>query len=67
VTFPRVGVLQNTVQVSSFKVGPGFCNLNTTWATVPSSATVIVRDVVCWTAAGLMKPSASFVTYTSSH
>ena len=31
--FPNVGLLPNTVQVSAFRVGAGFCNLNTLWAT----------------------------------
>ncbi len=67
VQFPRVGLLPNTVQVSSFKIGAGFCNLNTLWATPASSATVLVRDVVCWTPAGKIKAAPSFVTYTDAH
>jgi hypothetical protein len=67
VQFPRVGVLPNTIQVSAFKIGAGFCNLNTLWATPASSAIVLVRDVVCWTPTGQIKANASFVTYTSSH
>jgi hypothetical protein len=67
VQFPRVGVFQNTVQVSAFKNTAGFCNLNTLWATNASSAGVIVRDVVCWTPAGQPKAGGSLVTYTSSH
>jgi hypothetical protein len=67
VQFPNVGVLPNTVQVSPYKIGAGFCNLNTLWATPASSANVLVRDVVCWTPAGKIKASGSFVTYTSAH
>ena len=67
VQFPRVGILPNTVQVSPFKIGAGFCNLNTLWATPASSANVTVRDVVCWTPTGKPAPNASFVTYTSAH
>jgi hypothetical protein len=67
ITFPRVGVLPNTVLVSPFNFGAGFCNLNTVWATVATSATVTVRDVVCWTATAHITPAASFVTYTTSH
>ncbi len=37
VHFPRVGVLPNTVLVSPFKAGAGFCNLNTLWATSPAA------------------------------
>ncbi|HYK30808.1 MAG TPA: hypothetical protein VEV63_02565 [Streptosporangiaceae bacterium] len=67
VQFPRVGVLPNTVLVSPFKVGPGFCNLLTLWATSPASAQVTVRDVACYNAAGAQTTSQSFITYTSSH
>ncbi len=67
VRFPRVGVLPNTVLVSPFKSGPGFCNLLTLWATSASAPNVLVRDVVCWNAAGTRKPTASLITYTSSH
>ncbi len=67
VQFPRVGVLPNTVLVSPFKVGPGFCNLLTLWATSAASAQVTVRDVACYNAAGAHATTASFITYTSSH
>ena len=67
VQFPRVGVLPNTVLASPFKIGPGFCNLLTLWATSPASAEVTVRDVACYNAAGAHATSASFITYTSSH
>lgn len=67
VQFPRVGVLPNTVLVSPFKIGPGFCNLLTLWATFAASAQVTVRDVACYNSAGANATSASFITYTSSH
>lgn len=67
VQFPRVGVPQNTVQVSGYKTGPGFCDLLTLWATIASTANVIVRDVQCFTAAGAHKPFGSLITYTSAH
>jgi hypothetical protein len=67
IQFPRVGLLPNTVQVSPFKIGAGFCNLNTLWATTASTAGVIVRDVVCWTPTAKIKANASFVTYTDAH
>jgi hypothetical protein len=47
VGFPRVAVLPSNVLVSSFKVGAGFCNLLSPWATATSSSQVIVRDVAC--------------------
>jgi hypothetical protein len=65
VVFPRVGFLPDDVQVSAFKVGPGFCNLLSLWATPASAATVTVRDVACYTAAGVPKNQPSLVTYVS--
>ncbi|HUC56324.1 MAG TPA: hypothetical protein VMA95_02920 [Streptosporangiaceae bacterium] len=68
IQFPKVGLMPNTVQVSAAKIGAGFCNLNTLWATPASGvSTVIVRDVVCWSPAGKPKVNASFVTYTDAH
>ena len=66
VTFPSVGVLPNTVLVSAFHTGPGFCNLNTLWATTSGAPQVIVRDVACYTAAGVLKSQASLITYASA-
>ena len=68
VTFPRVGVVPNTVLVTPFGAGPGFCNLITVWGSTPGpSGAVIVRDVACFTAGGVNKKFASLITYTSSH
>jgi hypothetical protein len=66
VTFPSVGVLPNTVLVTGFAVGPGFCNLNTLWATTAGAPQVIVRDVACYTSAGVLKSQPSLITYSSS-
>jgi hypothetical protein len=65
VLFPRVGLLPNNVLVTPFNVGPGFCNLLSLWATSAASAQVTVRDVACYTAVGVLKSQASFVTYAS--
>jgi hypothetical protein len=66
VQFPRVGVLPNTVLVTPFNVGAGFCNLITLWATNPGTASVTVRDVACYSAAGNPRSHASLITYTSA-
>jgi hypothetical protein len=66
VNFPGVGVLPNTVLVSAFHTGPGFCNLNTLWATTVGAPQVIVRDVACYTAAGVLKSQPSLITYASA-
>jgi hypothetical protein len=65
VQFPQVGALPNTVLVTPFRVGPGFCNLLSLWAT--SGPNVIVRDVACYTAAGVHKSQPSLTTYTAAH
>lgn len=67
VTFPREGLLPDTVLVSPFRSGPGFCNLLTVWATVGGPTGVLVRDVACYTAGGAHKNTASLVTYTAAH
>jgi hypothetical protein len=67
VQFPRVGVLPSTVLVTPFKIGAGFCNLITLWATNPALASVTVRDVACYTPVGTPKNHASLITYTSAH
>ncbi|GAA4190772.1 hypothetical protein AB0C10_15600 [Microbispora amethystogenes] len=64
VTFPKVGLLPNNVQVTAYGPGPAFCNLLTLWTT--SGSDVYVRDVVCYngtTAVG----QPSLVTYTSKY
>jgi hypothetical protein len=65
VGFPRVGNLPDTVLVTQFTGGPGFCNLNSLWATPTPGVTV--RDVACYSPAGTRKNRASLVTYTSAH
>ena len=67
VQFPRVGALPDNVLVTPFHVGPGFCNLVTRWATSAAGPSVTVRDVACYTAAGLLKSHSSMITYTSAH
>ncbi len=65
VTFPRVGILPNTVFVTGFSKVPRVCNLNTPWATVVATHVVIVRDVVCYQVTGAMAPTDWFLTYTT--
>ena len=64
VRFPRVGKLPDTVLVTQFTGGPGFCNLLSLWAT--PAPDVVVRDVACYSPAGTRKDRASLVTYTSA-
>jgi hypothetical protein len=65
VAFPRMALLPNNVLVSAFRVGAGFCNLLSPWATGAPSSQVTVRDVACYTAAGTLKSQPSLVTYAS--
>lgn len=69
ITFPRVGLLPNTVLVTGFKTGPGFCNLITRWATSGAGGpgTVIVRDEACYTAGGARANMPSLITYSAAH
>jgi hypothetical protein len=53
--------------VTGKDVGAGFCNLLTLWATSLSAPIVIVRDVACYDAAGVLQNNQSLVSYTSSH
>jgi hypothetical protein len=63
VTFPRVGVLQDHVQVTA--VGPTgeWCGLLTLWFT--PGPDVFVRDVICFSVGGTPLDQPSLVTYTS--
>ncbi|GGK89083.1 hypothetical protein Sme01_02400 [Sphaerisporangium melleum] len=63
VTFHKVGVLPDDVQVTAFGSGPAFCNLLAPWTTYGNEA--IVRDVACYKG-GTRQESASMVTYVSA-
>jgi hypothetical protein len=68
VTFPRVGLLPNTVLVTPFKAGAGgFCNLITLWATTGAGGpgSVLVRDVACYTGTSARANLSSLITYSS--
>lgn len=65
IVFPRVALLPNNVLVSAFKVGAGFCNLLSPWATAGPSSQVTVRDVACYTAGGTLKNQPSLITYAT--
>ena len=62
-----MGALPDNVLVTPFHTGPGFCNLLTLWATSSAAPNVTVRDVACYTAAGVLKSQPSMITYASSH
>ena len=62
VTFPKVGILPNNVQVTAYGPGPAFCNLQTLWTTAGS--VTYVRNVVCYNATTALN-QPSLLTYTS--
>lgn len=55
VTFPKIGVLPDDIQVTGSGPGSDFCGLNFAWA--HSGSDTIVRDVNCFTNSGA--PSAA--------
>ena len=63
VTFHKVGVLQDDVQVTAFGPGPEFCNLISLWGTVSGDA--VVRDIACYNA-GVRVNQPSLSTYVSA-
>ena len=65
VTLPGVAALPSTVLVTTVGSGGRFCNLLSRWATPPAG--VIVRDIACYTAAGVAANTASLVSYTAAH
>jgi hypothetical protein len=68
VSFPRVGLLPNSLFVTVASSVPRVCNLNTVWATILPPippGNVIVRDVVCYQVTGAMTPVRWFLSYTT--
>jgi hypothetical protein len=64
VTFPRVGVLPDHVQVTAVGPGPEWCGLLTIWGTFGGDA--VVRDVICFDVVGAPSGQRSLVSYTSA-
>lgn len=63
VTFPRVGIRETHVQATAAGGTPDYCNLQEVWAVLGPD--VLVRNVICFDAAGAQAPNRFFVTYTS--
>ncbi|MFY1632698.1 hypothetical protein ACN27F_05300 [Solwaraspora sp. WMMB335] len=64
VIMPMVGFRMTTVQVTAFGTTPDYCNLQAPWAL--SGSTVLIRNVICFNAAGAQTPNDFFVTYSSN-
>lgn len=63
IEFHKVGVKEGHVQVTGYKGGNEYCNLQSVWTL--SGSVVLVRNVICWKAGGTPASPQSFVTYTS--
>ncbi|MFC6086756.1 hypothetical protein [Sphaerisporangium aureirubrum] len=63
VTFHKIGLLRDHVQVTAFGTGPEYCNLVAIWGTWGMEVTV--RNVICYQAATRLD-HASMVSYTSA-
>ncbi|MBX6386966.1 MAG: hypothetical protein IRZ07_28975, partial [Microbispora sp.] len=64
VSFPKVGMTPDNVQVTAYGTGPEYCNLLTLWRTFGGDA--YVRDVVCYKGTTRVD-QPSFVTYVSQY
>lgn len=62
---PKVGGSPAHVEVTAFGPGPEYCGLIGGWSN--GSGTVIVRDVVCFDAAGKGIDTGFFATYAGTH
>ncbi|HEX6681361.1 MAG TPA: hypothetical protein VF062_01090 [Candidatus Limnocylindrales bacterium] len=63
VEFHKVGFKETHVQVTTFRNGASYCNLQAPWAVL--GATVVVRNVICFDAAGVQQPNDYFISYSS--
>lgn len=63
VEFHKVGFREGHVQVSGYRSGASYCNLQNVWGL--SGAVVLVRNVICWSAAGAPVTPEFFVSYSS--
>ncbi len=65
VTFPRLAVLPDNVQVTAAGGTSDFCNLLTTWA--HSATDIIVRDVACYTSGGARVGTGFLISANSAY
>ncbi|GAA1398132.1 hypothetical protein ACFQZ4_08920 [Catellatospora coxensis] len=63
VEFHKVGFREGHVQVTGYRSGASYCNLQNVW--LLSGAVVIVRNVICWSAAGTPVMPEFFISYSS--
>lgn len=65
VTFPRIAVTPNTVQVTAYGSNVNFCGLNTAWTNSNVGPHLYVRDVNCFTPSGSPVNTGFTVSATS--
>ncbi|WP_216209634.1 hypothetical protein [Amycolatopsis aidingensis] len=65
VTFPKVGMHADHVQVTAYGAGPEYCGMNYPWLNHGGNA--YLRNVICFDAAGARTDTRSLVTYSSRH
>ncbi len=63
IEFHKVGYRETHVQVTAFKNGAFWCNLQFVW-NIPG-AVAVVRNVICFSPAGVQADSDFFISYTS--
>ena len=63
IEFHKVGYRETHVQVTAFKNGAFWCNLQNVWQI--SGAVAIVRNVICFSPVGVQADSDFFISYTS--
>jgi hypothetical protein len=64
VTFPRLAVLPDTIQVTAIGPGPEYCGLLTFWAHLGPDT--VVRDVSCYDSAGKRATSGFLISANSA-
>jgi hypothetical protein len=62
VVFPRIGVRETNVQATAYGPSPDYCNLQAPWGAVGD---LVVRNVICFNAAGAQAPNRFFVAGSS--
>jgi hypothetical protein len=66
VVMPHIGIRANHAQVTAFGKGPAYCGLQTLW-TEDFFGNARIRNVICFSGAGPLAKSDSFLAYTSQH
>jgi hypothetical protein len=61
--FPRVGIRETNVQATAFGPSPDYCNLQTPWSVFPPD--LVIRNVICFNAAGAQAGNRFFVSGNS--